>query len=81
MAFFKRLGVYTKEGSSEASRAGAKVIKTKWVDTCKGDYREPNMRARLVGQEFKTDNKLDLFAGTPPLEAFEMVLSRRAANQ
>ena len=49
MAFFQRMGVYTKVDRSEALRVGGKVIKTKWVDLNKGDDKEPNMRARLVG--------------------------------
>ena len=66
---------------SEVARAGAKAITTKWVDTNKGDSAEPNYRARLVGRELKTDARLDLFAGTPPLEALKLVLSRCAMNQ
>ena len=57
------------------------MIRTKWVDTNKGDDKNPNMRARLVSQEFKTDSRLDLFAGTPPLEALKFVVSRCSSNQ
>ena len=66
----------------EARRVtGREPISTKWVDTNKGDDKIPNTRARWVGQEFKTDSRLDLFAGTPPLEAIKSVLSRCASNQ
>ena len=81
MEFFRRMGVYTKVHRSEVAKAGAKTITTRWVDTNKGDLVSPNYRARLVGREMKTDNRLDLFAGTPPLEALKMVLSKCASNQ
>ena len=81
MDFFRRMGVYSKVDRGEVAKAGAKVITTRWVDTNKGDLVNPNYRARLVGREMKTDNRLDLFAGTPPLEALKMVLSKCAGNQ
>ena len=66
---------------SEAAKAGSKVITTRWVDTNKGDVANPNYRARLVGREMKTDNRLDLFVGTPPLEVLKIILSKCAGNQ
>ena len=41
----------------------AKFIRTKWVDTQKGD----DVRCRFVGQEIAAgDPRTDLFASTPP---------------
>ena len=40
----------------------------------------PNVRARLVGKEFRTDDNPDNFAATPPLEALRVVVSRAAIH-
>ena len=81
MDFFKRMNVYTKVDKSEMEKAGCRPVTTKWIDTNKGDEHNPNYRARLVGREIKMDNRLDLFAGTPPLESLRMVTSICASNQ
>ena len=54
LAYFRKQGVYTKVPRSEALRRKAKVIQLRWVDTNKGDSERPNVRARLVGKEFRT---------------------------
>ncbi len=61
--------------------AGCKVVTTKWLDVNKGDDSEANYRSRLVGRELKLDNRLDLFAATPPLEALRLVCAICANNQ
>ena len=61
---FHKMCVYTKVPRSQAG--SSKVITTKWIDTDKGHAENPNYRARLVGREIKTDERLDLFAATPP---------------
>ena len=81
MDFFKRMKVYTKVSKREMEAIGNKAVTTRWIDTNKGDDITPNYRARLVGREIKTDNTLDLFAATPPLEALKMVVSICASNQ
>ena len=49
------------------------IVKTKWVQTAKGD----EMRCKFVAQEFaKGDPREDLLAGTPPLFAARMLVSR-----
>ena len=58
-----------------------KVISTKWIDTNKGDRDRPDYRARLVGREFKVDNRTDLFAATPPLESLRFILNICASHQ
>ena len=81
MAFFRKMKVYTKVPRSEAHIKGCKVISTKWLDINKGDDVHPNIRSRLVGRELKLDNRLDLFAATPPLESLRMICSICASNQ
>ena len=61
MQFFRNMKVYDKVPRWMATRDGCKVITTKWRDINKGDQRNPNYRARLVGREIKTDSRLDLF--------------------
>ena len=39
----------------------------------KGDQRNPNYTARLVGREIKADSRFDLFGATPPLESLRMI--------
>ena len=77
--FFRKMKVYEKVLRSKA--AGHKVITTRWLDVDKGDEQRPNYRARLVGRELKTDNRLDLFAATPPLESLRLLCSICASNQ
>ena len=57
-----------------------KVIKTRWVDTNKGDERSPEIRCRLVAKEVKKRNNTEegsanFFASTPPLEAVKFLIS------
>ena len=52
---------------------GKKPIQTKWLDINKGDEDNPEYRSRLVAKEIKSDNRLDLFAATPPLEAKKLL--------
>ena len=81
MDFFKKMQVYSKVNRSVAKQLGAKVITTRWIDTNKGDAEKLDYRARLVGREIKTDQRLDLFADTPPLESLRMIFSICASNQ
>ena len=52
-----------------------KIISTKWLDQSKGDAAAPNYRSRLVGCEFATEKRDDLFAATPPLESLRAILA------
>ena len=47
------------------------------MDVNKGDDVNPEYRSRLVAQEIKRDNREDLFAATPPLEAKKMLMQWR----
>ena len=79
--YFRKMGVYKKVKREEAIKLGVKVITTKWLDTNKGDEVTPNYRSRLVGREIKNDNRLDLFAATPPLETLKFIASICAKGQ
>ena len=50
MDFFKRMRVYEKVLRWKAREDGGKVVTTRWIDVNKGDLRNPNYRARLVGR-------------------------------
>ena len=58
-------------------------ISTKWVDVNKAAPPEVQARSRLVARDFKgSDNdRDDLFAETPPLEAKKMLFSRAATRK
>ena len=58
---------------------GVHPVSVRWVDVVKGDG---STRSRLVARDFrgKDHGRDDLFAATPPLEAFRMVLSRAATE-
>ena len=51
---------------SEAVIAGCRVITIRWPDISQGENLHPYLRFRFVGRELKLDNRLDLFAATPP---------------
>jgi len=82
MGGFKEFGVYEyvlREVAMKDSRG--KFIGTRWVDVNKGTRKEPNVRSRLVGQEFAHGEvRDDLFAATPPLVASRMLLSTLASR-
>ena len=46
-------------------------MSTKWMDVNKGSEEDVQARSRLVARDFKGDDndRDDLFAETPPLEA------------
>ena len=55
---------------------GNTPVDTKWVDTDKASVVEPmQIRSRIVAREFKSDDRPDLYAGTPPLEVFKVIMS------
>ena len=41
--YFRKMGVYKKVKREEAQRLGIKVITTKWLDTNKGDDKNPKL--------------------------------------
>ena len=78
LAGYLKMQVYCRVPVAEIG--SHKVIKTRWVDTNKGDERSPEIRCRLVAKEVKTRNNteeesVNFFASTPPLEAVKLLIS------
>ena len=73
--------VWTKISRAEAKRRGWKIVKTRWIDINKGDDANPVYRSRLVAKEFNNQDAEGLFAGTPPLEALRILMSRAATRR
>ena len=66
----------------EAVRCGGrKPIRTRWVDVNKGDEASPDVRARLVAQDFALGRDDSFYAATPPLEALRLLISDLATGQ
>ena len=72
MAFFRKMQVYTREPRAMQRMKGGKVIGARWVDVNKGDPEKPDMRSRLVGQEFNTGKNDELYASTPTIGGVEI---------
>ena len=62
----------------ESVRAkGGRILRTRWVQNRKGQ----GVKCRFVGMEFaKGNQREDLFAGTPPLWAARLLISRAASG-
>jgi len=62
---------------------GKAPVSVRWVDTNKGGNGEILIRSRLVARDFKgkDNDRNDLFAGTPPLEAKKMLFSRAVTRR
>ena len=78
LAGYLKMQVYCRVPVAEIG--SHKVIKTRWVDTNKGDERSPEIRCRLVAKEVKKRNNTDwesvnFFASTPSLEAVKLLIS------
>ena len=56
------------------------VVGVRWVDRNKGSKEVPDVRSRLVAQEFASKDKEGLFAATPPLGAARALLSIAASQ-
>ena len=56
------------------------VVGVRWVDRNKGTPDAPDVRSRLVAQEFASKDKEGLFAATPPLGAARALLSIAASQ-
>ena len=76
MRIFGTFPVYTKVRINEAwSVTGKGPIGTRWLDINKGDEDSPELRSRLVGQEFNRSRDDLMFAATPPLELKKALFS------
>jgi len=82
MIGFKDFEVYEYVLRKTAERdPEGKFVGTRWVDVNKGTEQTPEVRSRLVGQEFaKGEVRDDLFAATPPLVASRLLLSNLASR-
>ena len=76
--YIKKMRVYTKVPRSKCEGMNIKPITTRWIDVNKGDDCNRNYRSRMVAREIKRDNRMDLFAATPPLEALKLLISEAA---
>ena len=57
-------------------------VRSRWVTSNKGDYANPDLRARLVACEVNKGDRQDAFyASTPPLEAKRILFSRLAQER
>ena len=76
MRIFNTFPVYTKVPIDEAwTVTGKGPIGTRWLDINKGDEDSPELRSRLVGQEFNRGRDDLMFAATPPLELKKALFS------
>ena len=80
VGYMKERGIWKVVPIDECwNKTGKRPIGTRWVDTNKGSEDNPDIRCRLVAQDFreKADkHREDLFAATPPIEAERLALSR-----
>ena len=65
------------------NKTGKEPVTVRWVDTNKGGTESMEVRSRLVARDFKgkDNDRDDLFAENPPLEAKRMLLSRAATRR
>ena len=67
---------------AEARRVtGKPPVTVRRVDFNKGDDEHPEYRSRQVAAKVETDQRPDLFAGTPPVEAIRLILSDAATGE
>ena len=83
LKYLRDLGVYEKVDEKEAvAKYGNTPVDTKWVDTDKAFEGElMQIRSRMCAREFKGDDRPDLYAGTPPLEALKATISTAANHK
>ena len=83
LKYLRDFGVREKIDENEAvAKYGITPVDTKWVDTDTAFEGEPmQIRSRMCAREFKRDDRPDLYAGTPPLEALKAKISIAANNE
>lgn len=82
MQVFREHEVYTEVPIQEAhDETGKQPIGVRWLDINKGDEVNTKKRNRLVAKEIKRDQRDDLFAATPPLEAKKALFSLAATAE
>ena len=83
LKYLRDLGVYEKVDENEAgAQYQVTPVDRKWVDTDKAFEGEPmHIRSRIVARKFKSNDRPDLHAGTPPLEALKAIISIAANHK
>ena len=83
LKYLRDLRVCEKSDEKEAvAKYGITPVDTKWVDTDKAFEEEPmQIRSRMCAREFKSDDRPNLHAGTPPLEALKAIISIAANHK
>ena len=76
LKYLHELGVYEKvDERSAVAKYTVTPVDSKWVDTDKAFEVEPmQIHSRIVAREFKIGDRLDLYVGTPPLEALKTII-------
>ena len=81
IVYFKEMKVYEKVPRWLClQETGSEPIGVRWVDINKGDSENPNYRSRLVAREFKTDDRPEWYAATPPSECLKILISKMASD-
>ena len=82
LKYLRELGVYEKVDERAAvAKYNVTPGDTTWVDTDKAFEEEPmKIRSRIVPREFKSVDRPDLYAGTPPQEALHSIVSIAASH-
>ena len=81
MEYVNKMNLYTKVPISQCYEVTKRApISIRWIDINKGDSERPNYRSRVVAREINNQKRNDLFAATPPLEAFKTIVSMAASS-
>ena len=77
------LGLFEKVYEKEmVTKYGITPVDTKWVDTDKAFEGESiQIRSRMCAKEFKSDDRPNLYAETPPLETLKTKMSSEAIHK
>ena len=76
LKYLKGLGVYEKVDEQTATaKYGVSPADVKWLDTDKAFEEPMQVTLRTVALEFRSGDRPDLNAWTPPLEGFKTILS------
>ena len=82
ISYFRSMKVYDKVPKDRCwKETGKAPIGVRWVDINKGDTITPNYRSRLVAMEFKTDERPEWYAATPPSECLKILISKMASDK
>ena len=81
MGYVEKHGVYEHAPVSECwAKTGAGPVGTKWLDTNKGDEKNPVYRSRWVAQQYRRAWVEAIFSATPNIETVRLLLAD-AANR